>query len=275
MRNKRIRVYRGDPKVITIIVRGNHSSDSVAFGCKLDKKLTTRRTIFIISDGNSDFTSSYNATDEKTTFSIKLEDYHTDSIEQKIIYWELISITTGKTLDNGKIVILFDTLSSFDGPLSPQAKEYITGVPLIGPMDGENRYFSFPDSVAQETEIIYYNGVPQFRGDDYLISGRHIKTVSFLPDPTDETLIGDYYKYENNWISGEPLNGDKNGINTSFTYDYEIYPNSEIIFYGKVRQIRDVDYTITHSVDPGGVEIEALTFTPKDGEQLNISCIKK
>ncbi len=64
---------------------------------------------------------------------------------------------------------------------------------LTGSKDGVNKSFTIPESFIEGTEVIYWNGQRQIRGDDYTISGSTITFSASHPAPASgDTLIADY-----------------------------------------------------------------------------------
>lgn len=68
-----------------------------------------------------------------------------------------------------------------------------TGVAMAGTKNGVNKVFTIPESFQAGSEIVFWNGQRQVRGDDYTISGVTLTFSAGHPAPASgDTLVADY-----------------------------------------------------------------------------------
>ncbi len=86
-----------------------------------------------------------------------------------------------------------------------------TGIQMVGTKNSFNTLFSIPESIVEESEEIFFNGVLQIRDTDYTIVNSTITIISGLIPFAVDTLVCNYIKFSalGNTIIGtyQPLIG--------------------------------------------------------------------
>jgi len=71
----------------------------------------------------------------------------------------------------------------------------ITGVEMVGTKNSVNVLFSISETIVEDSEEIFFNGVLQIRGTDYTIAGSTITIISGLIPFAEDSLVCNYIKF--------------------------------------------------------------------------------
>ena len=93
----------------------------------------------------------------------------------------------------GVDVIIFDWVRRWTGGQTIVGFIPKNGIALVGTKNGVNKEFTIPDNIRLNSEVIYWNGQRQIRGEDYTIAGSTVTFEAGHPAPAlGDTLIADY-----------------------------------------------------------------------------------
>lgn len=120
-----------------------------------------------------------------------------------------------------------------------QFSSYIkTGVDMLGVKDGVNRTFTIPESITEDSEEIFLNGVLQVRDTDYSIVNSIITFIhDILPkdiahgSDADDTLVCNYINYSA--FGNAIVNTHQPLIGTIIKNRFHVYPTPDSDFDGE------------------------------------------
>lgn len=107
----KIKVHRGDKTPVEILLTGDYTNKTIAFGATADKESTTNRLIYI---EDNELSKVYNSATDKTKVSFILEKEDTEALQHNRLFGEIVDLDNDDTPYECYILINKDAIGPFN-----------------------------------------------------------------------------------------------------------------------------------------------------------------
>lgn len=115
---KNFTIYRGDATIITWEVAEDLTGKVLLFGIKANKNLTSERLV--------EHTPNYTG----GIVTVEIEAGDTADLIQSNLFYDLINLTDNETIATGKIILIGDVITPFDGFALPEHATRVLNVDI-------------------------------------------------------------------------------------------------------------------------------------------------